>query len=111
MVDATGSCSSGSGPDTPDRRRETGDALTTVVALTRAMCPGDVSRPRSDEARRLVEGFIANGGEDGPNRRRNQQLAEALTRPSPEADPRPRRIDPSPTRIADKLIQKLDERA
>ena len=77
MVGATGSCSSGSGPDTPDRRREAGDALTTVVALTRAMRPGDVSRPRSDEARRLVEGFIANGGEVGPVFLARQQVTAA----------------------------------
>jgi hypothetical protein len=43
--------------------------LTAIVALTRPMQPGDISRARSDEARQAVARFLQLGGEDGPTLR------------------------------------------
>jgi hypothetical protein len=49
-----------------DWRAQVEATLTQVVALTRLMSPGDISRTSTDEVRIAVQGFLGAGGEVGP---------------------------------------------
>jgi hypothetical protein len=46
-----------------DRHTQVGRNLTDVVALTRSMRLGDISHPRSDQARREIATLLQQGGE------------------------------------------------
>ena len=48
------------------RRAEVDQALTEIVALTRRMRPGDITRARSDQAAQEVDALLQQGGEAAP---------------------------------------------